>query len=82
MNFLLKKSNKSYSLFLKHNKYTFILNRNNINKIKIKEYFYKKYKIKIRKINRLKYKNNIKLIIEFNKKNNLFLNYEKDKDKI
>lgn len=66
----------------KYRRYTFILNKKNINKIKLKEYFFKNYSIKLKKINILKinHKNITKVIIQLNSINdgNLFLDYEKN----
>ncbi|MDH3005134.1 MAG: hypothetical protein NHG06_00895 [Candidatus Shikimatogenerans sp. JK-2022] len=74
------KTKKTIYMYKKHNKYTFILNKKNINKIKLKEYFFKNYLLKVNKINiiKIKHKKINKIIVNFKKlKNNkLILNYE------
>ncbi|MDH3004209.1 MAG: hypothetical protein NHG00_00090 [Candidatus Shikimatogenerans sp. JK-2022] len=79
------KTKKTIYNFLKYKKYTFILNKKKINKIKLKEYFFKNYLLKVKKINITKNikKKKIKIIISFkiNKINKFLLNYENKKIK-
>ncbi|WGH25755.1 MAG: hypothetical protein NHF89_00190 [Candidatus Shikimatogenerans bostrichidophilus] len=54
------KTKKSIYMFIKYNIYTFILNKKNINKIKLKEYFYKNYLLRVKRINFIKLKKKTK----------------------
>ncbi|WGH25389.1 MAG: hypothetical protein NHF87_00180 [Candidatus Shikimatogenerans bostrichidophilus] len=74
------KTKKTIKMLRTYKKYTFILNKKKINKIKLKEYFFKNYSLIVTKINIIKIKNKKKkkIIVNFKQKvnNKLLLNYE------
>ncbi|WGH25017.1 MAG: hypothetical protein NHG14_00170 [Candidatus Shikimatogenerans bostrichidophilus] len=78
------KTKKTINIFLKEKKYSFILNKKNINKIKLKEYFLKNYNLKVNKINIIKnkYKKKIKIIVKFNKINKKKIYFQINKNEV